>query len=57
MSNLITRWGAPAWNRLKSYNFPARYVRHQNTVALRIDPITASSSTTDKQDATFRVGF
>lgn len=150
MSNLIARWGAPAWNRLKSYNFPARYVRHQNNVAridtypfdpspdeqwrivpgladangvsfqsvnfpsmylrhsnfalvlatsdntatfradatftrvagfadaswtsfrsfnfpdryirhsnfvLRIDPITASSSTTDKQDATFRVGF
>jgi hypothetical protein len=153
MSNLIAKWGAPAWNRLKSYNFPARYVRHQNNVAridtypfdpspdeqwrivpglaspadptavsfqsvnfptmylrhssfalvlatndntatfradatftrvagladaswtsfrsfnfpdrfirhsnfvLRIDPITASSSTTDKQDATFRVGF
>lgn len=26
--NLLTRWGAPAWNRLKSYNFPDRYVRH-----------------------------
>jgi hypothetical protein len=150
MSNLIAKWGSPTWNRLKSYNFPARYVRHQNNVAridtypfdpspdeqwrivpgladptgvsfqsvnfptmylrhsnfalvlatndntatfradatftrvagfadpswtsfrsfnlpdrfirhfnfvLRIDPITASSSTTEKQDATFRVGF
>ncbi|MGW0803502.1 glycoside hydrolase family 43 protein [Nonomuraea sp. NPDC002799] len=36
MSNLIARWGTPAWNRLKSYNFPDRYVRHQNNVA-RID--------------------
>ncbi len=36
MSNLIARWGAPTWNRLKAYNFPARYVRHQNNVG-RID--------------------
>ncbi|MFE3739573.1 glycoside hydrolase family 43 protein [Streptomyces sp. NPDC059134] len=35
--NLLARWGAPAWNRLKSYNFPARYVRHANNVG-RIDP-------------------
>jgi hypothetical protein len=35
-NNLLTKWGAPAWNRLKSYNFPARYVRHANYVA-RID--------------------
>ncbi|MFE3824459.1 glycoside hydrolase family 43 protein [Streptomyces sp. NPDC059092] len=34
--NLLARWGAPAWNRLKSYNFPARYVRHANNVG-RID--------------------
>ena len=27
-NNLLTKWGSPAWNRLKSYNFPARYVRH-----------------------------
>ncbi|KUO19120.1 glycoside hydrolase family 43 protein [Streptomyces dysideae] len=27
-TNLVAKWGAPAWNRLKSYNFPARYVRH-----------------------------
>ncbi|QNP74279.1 AbfB domain-containing protein [Streptomyces roseirectus] len=34
--NLLARWGAPAWNRLKSYNFPARYVRHAGYAA-RID--------------------
>jgi hypothetical protein len=34
--NLLAKWGAPAWNRLKSYNFPARYVRHSN-YAGRID--------------------
>ncbi|MFC4587019.1 glycoside hydrolase family 43 protein [Sphaerisporangium corydalis] len=36
MSDLIAKWGSPAWNRLKSYNFPDRYVRHQNNVG-RID--------------------
>ncbi|MFD5751720.1 glycoside hydrolase family 43 protein [Streptomyces sp. NPDC127033] len=36
-TNLLSRWGAPAWNRLKSYNFPARYIRHANNVG-RIDP-------------------
>jgi hypothetical protein len=35
-SNLLARWGAPAWNRLKSYNFPDRYVRHSG-FAGRID--------------------
>ncbi|MFJ7995672.1 glycoside hydrolase family 43 protein [Streptomyces sp. NPDC096310] len=35
--NLLARWGAPAWNRLKSYNLPARYIRHANNVG-RIDP-------------------
>ncbi|MGW7253653.1 glycoside hydrolase family 43 protein [Streptomyces sp. NPDC054834] len=34
--NLVAKWGAPAWNRLKSYNYPARYVRHSNFVG-RID--------------------
>lgn len=34
---LVDRWGEPQWNRLKSYNFPGRYVRHANSVA-RIDP-------------------
>jgi Alpha-L-arabinofuranosidase B (ABFB) domain/Glycosyl hydrolases family 32 N-terminal domain len=36
MSNLIARWGAPAWNRLKSYNFPGQYIRHVNNAG-RID--------------------
>jgi hypothetical protein len=35
---------------------PDRFRRHANFV-LRIDPITTSSSTADKQDATFRVVF
>jgi hypothetical protein len=34
--NLVAKWGTPAWNRLKSYNDPARYVRHSNFVG-RID--------------------
>ncbi|GIH23483.1 hypothetical protein Aph01nite_17930 [Acrocarpospora phusangensis] len=36
-SALISRWGAPQWNRLKSYNAPDRYVRHA-AYAARIDP-------------------
>ncbi|MHC3473092.1 glycoside hydrolase family 43 protein [Streptomyces sp. 7R007] len=35
-SNLLAYWGTPAWNRLKSYNHPARYVRHSDFVG-RID--------------------
>ncbi|MCD9878440.1 glycoside hydrolase family 43 protein [Streptomyces guryensis] len=35
-NNLLAKWGTPAWNRLKSYNFPARYVRHSDYVG-RID--------------------
>ncbi|OPG01203.1 alpha-L-arabinofuranosidase [Streptomyces sp. GKU 895] len=34
--NLVATWGTPAWNRLKSYNYPARYVRHADYVS-RID--------------------
>jgi hypothetical protein len=34
---LVARYGKPAWNRLKSYNFPNRYVRH-SSFAGRIDP-------------------
>ncbi|SMD27553.1 glycoside hydrolase family 43 protein [Kibdelosporangium aridum] len=33
----VTRWGTPNWVRLKSSNFPDRYVRHANYVA-RLDP-------------------
>ncbi|MGW0568330.1 glycoside hydrolase family 43 protein [Streptomyces tauricus] len=35
-TNLLAKWGAPAWNRLKSYNYPDRYVRHANYAA-RVD--------------------
>lgn len=34
---MVQRWGAPQWNRLKSYNFPDRYVRHAS-YRVRIDP-------------------
>jgi non-reducing end alpha-L-arabinofuranosidase len=43
-----------AWSSLRSFNFPTHHLRHANNL-LRIDPISASSSTRDRQDATFRV--
>lgn len=45
-----------SWTSFRSYSNPTRYIRHSNFV-LRIDPITGSSATIDKQDATFRVGY
>jgi hypothetical protein len=45
-----------SWTSFRSYNYPDRYIRHSNFV-LRIDPITSSSPTTDKQDGTFRAGY
>lgn len=36
LSNLIEHWGTPKWHRLKSYNYPDRYVRHADNVG-RID--------------------
>lgn len=36
LSNLIAYWGNPTWNRIKSYNFPDRFVRHA-AFAGRID--------------------
>jgi hypothetical protein len=42
------------WSSFRSYNFPDRYLRHFSFL-LRIDPLSASSGTTDRQDATFRV--
>jgi non-reducing end alpha-L-arabinofuranosidase len=33
---LVSRWGTPGWVRLKSSNFPDRYVRHANRIG-RID--------------------
>jgi hypothetical protein len=43
-----------AWSSFRSYNFPDRYLRHANLL-LRIDPLSASSSATDRQDATFQL--
>ncbi|HYH03354.1 MAG TPA: AbfB domain-containing protein, partial [Bacillota bacterium] len=42
-----------SWKSYQSYNFPSRYLRHQNFL-LKIDPISSSSSDSDKQDATFK---
>ncbi|MCX5208862.1 glycoside hydrolase family 43 protein [Kitasatospora sp. NBC_00240] len=36
MNNLKATWGTPGWSRLKSYNYPARFVRH-SAFAGRID--------------------
>ncbi|MFC6091053.1 AbfB domain-containing protein [Saccharothrix lopnurensis] len=36
-ANLISRWGTPAWNRIKSHNHPDHLVRHADNAA-RIDP-------------------
>ncbi len=45
-----------SWSSFRSHNFPDRYIRHANYV-LRIDPVSSGSASTDKQDATFRVGY
>ncbi|MCZ7422188.1 glycoside hydrolase family 43 protein [Verrucosispora sp. WMMA2121] len=34
---MLSRWGAPSWNRIKSYNFPDHLIRHADDAA-RIDP-------------------
>jgi hypothetical protein len=34
---LVSRWGLPDWVRLKSSNYPDRYVRHADNIG-RIDP-------------------
>lgn len=52
----VSGFADSSWTSFRSYNYPDRYIRHYNYL-LRIDPITSSSSTTDKQDATFRVGY
>ncbi|MEV7094591.1 glycoside hydrolase family 43 protein [Amycolatopsis sp. NPDC051045] len=44
------------WSSFRSHNYPDRYLRHHDYV-LRIDPLGSASSTVDKQDATFRVGY
>ncbi|GLY00492.1 MULTISPECIES: glycoside hydrolase family 43 protein [Actinoplanes] len=52
----VAGWADSTWTSFQSYNYPDRYLRHSAYV-LRIDPITSASAATDKQDATFRVGF
>ncbi|HKT05980.1 MAG TPA: glycoside hydrolase family 43 protein [Rugosimonospora sp.] len=52
----VSGFADSSWTSFRSYNYPTRYIRHSNYV-LRIDPITSSSSSTDQQDATFRVGY
>ena len=42
-----------SWSSFRSYNNPTRYIRHYDYV-LRIDPV---STATEKQDATFYVGY
>ncbi|HEY0826651.1 MAG TPA: glycoside hydrolase family 43 protein, partial [Bacilli bacterium] len=36
LNNLIAYWGDPNWNRIKSYNYPDRYLRHASFKA-RLD--------------------
>ena len=45
-----------AWTSFRSYNVPGSYLRHANYV-LRIDPLNDGATTTDRQDATFRIGY
>jgi hypothetical protein len=33
LNDLLATWHNPTWNRLRSYNFPERYVRHNNFIA------------------------
>lgn len=46
LNNLIAKWGNPAWQRVKSYNFPDRFIRHTNYVGKIdisvVDPIADS---------------
>jgi non-reducing end alpha-L-arabinofuranosidase len=44
----------PGWSSFRSYNYPTHYLRHSAYV-LRIDPLSSTSSASDRQDATFRV--
>ncbi len=45
-----------AWTSFRSHNHPDRHLRHYDHV-LRIDPVSSSSPTLDRQDATFRIGY
>jgi hypothetical protein len=45
-----------SWTSFRSYNFPDRYIRHAGGL-LRIDPVSTTSSSLDKQDATFKIVY
>jgi hypothetical protein len=45
-----------AWTSFRSYNHPDRYIRHSGYL-LRIDPLSAGSDLTARQDATFHVTY
>ena len=32
MDRVVGRWGRPAWNRLKTWNFPSFFVRHEEAI-------------------------
>ncbi len=49
-------WADSSLNSFQSSNYPDRYIRHSG-VGLRIDPIDAASTASDKADATFNVVF
>ncbi|MCX5420768.1 AbfB domain-containing protein [Streptomyces sp. NBC_00078] len=50
-SRVLARWPNTPAQRLQSYNYPDRYIRHY-AYLLRLDPITTA---TGRGDATFRV--
>lgn len=50
-SRVLARWPSTAVNRIQSYNYPDRYIRHYAYV-LRLDPITDAQG---RGDATFHV--
>ncbi|WP_407937048.1 AbfB domain-containing protein [Kineosporia babensis] len=45
-----------AWTSFRSHNRSGHYLRHAGFV-LRIDPLSSSSAATDRQDATFQIGY
>ncbi|CAK4836584.1 unnamed protein product [Aphanomyces euteiches] len=50
--NIVSGWADNTKISFQSYSQPTLYIRHYNYI-LRLDPITAGSSATDKSDATF----
>ena len=46
LNDLITKWGNPKWQRIKSYNLPERFIRHKNSTGVIdvsvVDPMADS---------------